>query len=115
MPSWSPTTSCSCIHAGALRPGLTAQTAADILYALASPHTHQLLRRYCNWTRRRYRTWLVNVVTQQLLPDRLVGGEHPAVGPQWSSFSLPWGTSKRRSRLWAGWRAAVSGHPASPR
>jgi AcrR family transcriptional regulator len=55
--------------AGALRPGLTAQTAADILYALASPHTHQLLRRHCNWTTRRYRTWLVNAVTQQVLAD----------------------------------------------
>jgi AcrR family transcriptional regulator len=55
--------------AGALRPGLTAQTAADILYALASPHTHQLLRRHSNWTTRRYRTWLVNAVTQQVLAD----------------------------------------------
>jgi hypothetical protein len=51
------------------RPGLTAQTAADILYALASPHTHQLLRRHCKWTTRRYRTWLVHAVTQQLLAD----------------------------------------------
>jgi AcrR family transcriptional regulator len=59
--------------AGALRPGLTAQTAADILYALASPHTHQLLRRHCKWTTRRYHTWLLNVVTQQLLADRLAG------------------------------------------
>ena len=59
--------------ADALRPGLTAQRAADILYALASPHTHQLLRRHCNWTTRRYHAWLVNVVTQQLLADSLAG------------------------------------------
>jgi AcrR family transcriptional regulator len=56
--------------AGALRPGMTAQTAADILYALASPHTHQLLRRHCNWTAQRYRTWLIDAVSQQLLADR---------------------------------------------
>jgi AcrR family transcriptional regulator len=52
---------------GALRPELTARTAADILYALASPHTHQLLRRHCRWTPEQYRTWLTSAVTQQLL------------------------------------------------
>jgi AcrR family transcriptional regulator len=54
---------------GALRSGLTAQTAADILYALASPQTHQLLRRHCHWTRQRYHSWLTGAVTQQLLAD----------------------------------------------
>jgi AcrR family transcriptional regulator len=57
--------------AGALRTGLTAQTAADILYALASPHTHQLLRRHRGWTTQRYHTWLIDAVTQQLLPRGL--------------------------------------------
>jgi hypothetical protein len=52
---------------GALRPGLTAQAAADILYALASPHTHQLLRRHCHWTTQRYHSWLTRIVTQELL------------------------------------------------
>lgn len=55
--------------AGALRPGLTEQTAGDILYALASPHTHQLLRRHCGWTTERYHAWLTDAVTQQLLAD----------------------------------------------
>jgi len=53
----------------ALRPGLSAQAAADILYALASPHTHQLLRRHCKWGLQRYRTWLTDAATQQLLAD----------------------------------------------
>jgi len=57
-------------NAGALRPGLTARTAADILYALASPHTHQLLRRHCGWTAEQYRAWLTDAVTRQLLADR---------------------------------------------
>jgi len=52
---------------GVLRAGLTVQTAADILYALASPHTHHLLRRRCGWSRRRYRSWLTDTATQQLL------------------------------------------------
>ncbi|TCO60512.1 TetR/AcrR family transcriptional regulator [Actinocrispum wychmicini] len=51
----------------ALRAGLTAQSAADILYALASPHVHQLLRRHREWTRQRYHDWLTDVVTEQLL------------------------------------------------
>jgi len=54
---------------GALRHGLTAQAAADILYALASPQTHQLLRRHCRWSAQRYRAWLTDAVTQQLLTD----------------------------------------------
>ncbi|HEY0531970.1 MAG TPA: helix-turn-helix domain-containing protein [Actinoplanes sp.] len=54
---------------GALRPGLTAPTAADILYALASPHTHQLPRRHCQWSPQRYRTWLTGAAIQQLLGD----------------------------------------------
>ncbi|HEX5142516.1 MAG TPA: helix-turn-helix domain-containing protein [Mycobacterium sp.] len=54
---------------GKLQSGLTPQAAADILYALASPHTYQLLRRHCRWPRRRYQTWLTGIVTQQLLSD----------------------------------------------
>jgi AcrR family transcriptional regulator len=56
-------------HMGALRTGLTPQTAADILYALASPQVHQLLRRHRNWTRQRYHTWLAEAVTHQLLAE----------------------------------------------
>lgn len=53
----------------ALRTGLTAQAAADILYALASPQVHQLLRRHRNWTTKRYHTWLAEAVIQQLLGE----------------------------------------------
>lgn len=53
--------------AGALRPELTARTAADVIYALASPHTHQLLRRHCRWPAEAYRAWLTDAVTQQVL------------------------------------------------
>jgi hypothetical protein len=52
---------------GALRDGLDATTAADILYALASPHLHQLLRRHRRWSAKRYQTWLQTCLTQQLL------------------------------------------------
>ncbi|WP_446217448.1 helix-turn-helix domain-containing protein [Micromonospora sp. IBHARD004] len=51
----------------ALRAGLDATAAADILYALGSPHVHQLLRRHRGWSPERYRRWLEDVVAQQLL------------------------------------------------
>jgi AcrR family transcriptional regulator len=52
---------------GALRPGLDAGTAADTLYALASPHMHQLLRRHRGWTQDAYRAWLRRVLIAELL------------------------------------------------
>jgi AcrR family transcriptional regulator len=52
---------------GALRDGLDPTTAADILYALASPHLHQLLRRHRSWPVERYTTWLTNAATRELL------------------------------------------------
>ncbi|MEV6010133.1 helix-turn-helix domain-containing protein [Streptomyces sp. NPDC051976] len=56
------------LHArGALHPGLTPEAAADLLYALLSPHVHQLLRRHRSWSSERYRTWLELSLTHQLL------------------------------------------------
>jgi AcrR family transcriptional regulator len=52
-----------------LRAGLDAQQAADILYALAGPATHQALRRHRGWSVEEYRSWLVQTAIQQLLPD----------------------------------------------
>jgi len=52
---------------GDLAPGLTPRAGADVLYALASPHVHQLLRADRGWSARRYETWLVQTVTAQLL------------------------------------------------
>lgn len=53
---------------GALRIGLDAATAADVLFALGSPHTHQLLRRHRGWPTDRYRAWLTAILTHELLP-----------------------------------------------
>lgn len=54
---------------GALRPDLTAAAAADVLYALASPHVHQLLRKHRQWSTVRYRTWLTGTLVRELLRD----------------------------------------------
>ncbi|WP_431676596.1 helix-turn-helix domain-containing protein [Kitasatospora sp. KL5] len=51
---------------GSLRPGLDATAAADILYALVSPHMHQLLRRHRGWSAERYRTWLEAAAVREL-------------------------------------------------
>ncbi|MFC1439848.1 helix-turn-helix domain-containing protein [Streptacidiphilus sp. N1-10] len=56
------------LHAdGALRTDLDPVTAADILYALGSPHMHQLLRRHRGWTVDHYRTWLQTALVHELL------------------------------------------------
>lgn len=52
---------------GALRDGPDATAAADILYALSSPHLHQLLRRHRDWSPQRYSDWLNASLVQQLL------------------------------------------------
>ena len=53
--------------AGALRDGLDPVAAADVLYALGSPHMHQLLRRHRGWTVERYRDWLRNAMIRELV------------------------------------------------
>lgn len=60
---------------GALRDDLDAMAAADIMYALLSPHLHQLLRRHRRWGRQPYRTWLEQVLVNQLL--RGTGTQQP--------------------------------------
>jgi AcrR family transcriptional regulator len=49
-----------------LRAGLSAKVAADILFGLASPHLHQLLRRQRGWSPDRYRNWLENALVREL-------------------------------------------------
>ncbi|MFB8004694.1 TetR/AcrR family transcriptional regulator [Nocardia sp. NPDC056000] len=56
-------------RADALRPGLDAEAAADIFFALASPHVFRLLRRQRGWSAARYREWLTEAVTAQLLRE----------------------------------------------
>jgi AcrR family transcriptional regulator len=52
---------------GALRAGLDPVAAADVLYALASPHLHQLLRRHRGWSVERYTAWLEDAAIRELI------------------------------------------------
>ncbi len=52
---------------GELRPGLTAATAADIMFTLTSPGVFHTLRRTRRWGQQRYQDWVVTTATQQLL------------------------------------------------
>jgi AcrR family transcriptional regulator len=52
---------------GRLRPDLSVPDAADILFALASPHVHALLRRERGWSVERYREWLHQTLARSLL------------------------------------------------
>ena len=51
---------------GALRDGLDPLAAADLLYTLGSPHTHQLLRRHRGWSVEQYRDWLERALIREL-------------------------------------------------
>jgi AcrR family transcriptional regulator len=52
---------------GALREDLDAQTAADILYVLIAPHTHQLLRRHRRWSAEKYQQWIRDAMVREVL------------------------------------------------
>lgn len=52
---------------GSLRDGLDPTTAADTLFALTSPHLHQLLRRHRGWPVERYAAWVETAATRDLL------------------------------------------------
>lgn len=52
---------------GLLRQDLTVRQAADILFALCSPHVHALLRRHRSWTVEQYREWLRATLRATLL------------------------------------------------
>jgi len=52
---------------GALRPGLTAQRATDIVWTLNHPDVWQQLVVHCGWTPQEYETWLAETFCAQLL------------------------------------------------
>ena len=54
--------------AGLLRPGLTADRAADQIYVLTSFEVYDQLTVACGWTGDDYRDWLTTTLTATLLP-----------------------------------------------
>ena len=56
----------SLARAGALRPGLRARDAADLIHALMSPELYRLLVVDRGWTLRRYEEWLASILANQL-------------------------------------------------
>jgi AcrR family transcriptional regulator len=57
----------SLARSGALRAGLRERDAGDIIHALASPEVYGLLVLDRGWRGERYKTWLTNILTDQLL------------------------------------------------
>ena len=53
---------------GPLRDGMNEDDAAAIVWAVASPEVHGLLRTRRRWTPARYREWLAATLTRTLLP-----------------------------------------------
>jgi AcrR family transcriptional regulator len=54
---------------GQLRPGLTAQHAADIVYAVSHFTTHHLLTTRRRWSRRQYQRWLTSTLIETITAD----------------------------------------------
>ena len=52
---------------GELKAGMTAATAADIMFTLTSPGVFNTLRRRRRWGQQRYQEWVISCATQQLL------------------------------------------------
>lgn len=55
---------------GALREGLDAAHAGDIVYAVCGPDTYRALVGDCNWTKAEYRTWLTDTLIDALLTPK---------------------------------------------
>ncbi|MFP5253966.1 MAG: TetR family transcriptional regulator [Actinomycetes bacterium] len=55
---------------GALRPGLTAERAGDVVYAVCGQPNYQALVVECGWTEDDYRDWLAETLTAALLRGR---------------------------------------------
>jgi AcrR family transcriptional regulator len=55
-------------RAKALRPGLRARDAGDVIHALASPELYHLLVNDRAWSPERYQRWLAEALAGQLLP-----------------------------------------------
>lgn len=53
---------------GPLREGLSEADAATVMWTLASPEVHRLLRGQSGWSRKRYETWLRETLVDSLLP-----------------------------------------------
>ncbi len=53
---------------GPLRGGISVEEAATIIWTVASPEVHRLLRAERGWTAERYRDWLAMTLARTLLP-----------------------------------------------
>ena len=60
---------------GALRPGLTAERAGDIVYTVCGQANYEALVTQCGWTERDYRDWLAETLVAALLPGETAA--HP--------------------------------------
>ena len=55
------------IEKGVLRPGLTAETAADLLWTFNDPALYDRLVLRAGWSDEQYHTWLGETIPAQLL------------------------------------------------
>ncbi|OAI41824.1 hypothetical protein AYO38_03480 [bacterium SCGC AG-212-C10] len=66
-------------NAGRLRPGVTVEQAADILYAIAGTDVYRSLVRERGWTAAEYGSWLTQFIESQLLSEPPSSSPHTSV------------------------------------
>ncbi len=95
---------------GALRPELSVNDAADIVFVLQRPETLRALTIECSWSIERYKAWLFETLCHQLLVDDLVcdGEADPATAGLSFAADLHRSVSARRE-----WTRRDSVAPAS--
>jgi AcrR family transcriptional regulator len=78
---WGYTQAAKELHArGGLRRGVSAESAAAVIWSLGNPESFDYLTEQRGWTDRRYRRWLEDAVAAALLDERLVRDRRQAGG-----------------------------------
>ena len=72
---------------GALRPELSVNDAADIVFVLQRPETLRALTIECGWPIERYKAWLYETLCHQLLVDDPAGDSDSALATAGLSFA----------------------------
>ncbi|MGH3673854.1 MAG: TetR/AcrR family transcriptional regulator [Pseudonocardiaceae bacterium] len=62
---------------GLLSTGMNANTAADILWTMTSPHLYRMLVVERGWSKARFRGWLIDQLTHELLTDPALTPDQP--------------------------------------
>jgi AcrR family transcriptional regulator len=76
-------------RSGAIRPELSVDDAADIVFVLQRPETLRALTTECGWSIERYKAWLYETLCHQLLVDDPAADSDADLAAAGLSFAVP--------------------------